>query len=164
MISAHVMTPGTTSRRRWRRGARSVISVGAPAPADESGMAKRAGKTAAWGTPAAWGTAVSCVRPNSSATSSVDWALTYGSARGDPLYVGRGSGVTAVGASLGAASATLIHRRQPVTVLWQPSPDRVEIAIIDHPGDRAHLARSDRPMVDFDHRAHLDAGPAEDHL
>ena len=54
--------------------------------------------------------------------------------------------------------------RQPAPVFGQVAAHRVEVALADQPRDRADRAVADGAMVDLDHRAHLDAGPAQEDL
>ena len=54
--------------------------------------------------------------------------------------------------------------REPVAVLGQVAAHRSEVALADQPRDRADRARADRPVVDLDDGADLDAGAAQEHL
>src|SRR5437899_9704924 len=77
-----------------------------------------------------------------------------------------GASVGTVGAwsRLIGASDTLVDRGQPVAILWPPAAHRLEVAILDGSRDRPDRAGAHRPVVDFDHRADLDAGAAQQDL
>src|SRR5438093_8624008 len=156
-MRAQVTTPGTISSARVVRGtgAASTFVRGAIAP-DESG---RPGMTASSGRAGADGS------PNGSATAiAAVPSLTPVAMSSGPMPAAGVAAVTASATSLARASATLVDGGQPVPVLRQATPDRVEVACLDRPGDRPDRAGTDRAVVDLHDRADLDAGATEEHL